>query len=123
MIYCRNTYENISPEYFNEMYDCIFYKNNKIIVCEFMGKIIGSITVLIEQKIIHNFSKYAHIEDVFVHNDVKHKKIGSELVNEALKYCKEINIFKVSLNCNESLEKFYSMNNFEKRQINMSQLI
>ena len=52
MNYCRNTYENISPEYFNEMYDCIFYKNNKIIVCEFMGKIIGSITVLIEQKII-----------------------------------------------------------------------
>ena len=116
----RKTDVNISQDYFNEIYDSACYKNNKIIVCEFMGKLIGSITVLVEQKFIYNFAKYAHIEDVFIDNDFRHKKIGSELVNEALKYCKEINVFKVSLNCGESLEKFYSINNFEKRQINMS---
>jgi GNAT superfamily N-acetyltransferase len=88
-----------------------------------MGKIIGSITVLIEQKYINNFAKYAHIEDVFVDKEFRHMKIGSELIKEALKYCKDINVFKASLNCSDTLEKFYSMNNFEKRQINMSQLI
>ena len=119
----RKTDISISQEYFNEIYDSIFNKDNTIIVCEFMGKIIGSITIIIEQKFIHNFSKYAHIEDVFVHDDFRHKKIGSQLVNEALSYCKKMNVFKVSLNCSESLEEFYSINNFEKRQINMSQLL
>lgn len=119
----RQTDININEEYFIEIYDSMINKYNKIIVCEFMGKLIGSITVLVEQKVIHNFSKYAHIEDVFVLNEFRHKKIGTDLVNEALKYCKELNIFKVSLNCSETLEKFYSINNFEKRQINMSQLI
>jgi perosamine synthetase len=119
----RKTDINISHEYFNEIYDNIFNKDNKIIVCEFMGKIIGSITIIIEQKFIHNFSKYAHIEDVFVDNHFRHKKIGSELVNKALSYCKNLNVFKVSLNCDESLENFYALNKFEKRQINMSRLI
>jgi glucosamine-phosphate N-acetyltransferase len=119
----RKTDISISQDYFNEIYDNIFNNYNRIIVCEFMGKIIGSITIIIEQKFIHNFSKYAHIEDVFVHNDFRHKKIGSQLINEALNYCKNMNVFKVSLNCNESLEQFYSINNFEKRQINMSRLI
>jgi len=119
----RKTDISISQDYFNEIYDNIFNKYNRIIVCEFMGKIIGSITIIIEQKFIHNFSKYAHIEDVFVDNDFRHKKIGSQLINEALNYCKNMNVFKVSLNCNESLEQFYSINNFEKRQINMSRLI
>ena len=119
----RETDVKISQDFFNEIYDNVFNNYNKIIVCEFMGKIIGSITILIEQKFIHNFSKYAHIEDVFVDNDFRHKKIGSQLVNEALSYCKKMNVFKVSLNCSESLEEFYSINNFEKRQINMSQLL
>jgi perosamine synthetase len=119
----RETNINISHDYFNEIYDNVFSKYNKIIVCEFMGKIIGSITIVIEQKFIHNFSKYAHIEDIFVDNHFRHKKIGSELVNKALSYCKNLNVFKVSLNCDESLENFYALNKFEKRQIYMSQLL
>ena len=131
----RPTDINISQDYFDKIYDSIMHSssntsnsnnssiNNKIIICEYMGKIIGSITVLIEQKYINNFAKYAHIEDVFVDKDFRHMKIGSELIKESLKYCKDINVFKASLNCSDTLEKFYSMNNFEKRQINMSQLI
>ena len=126
----RPTNLNISQEYFNEIYEQIMPNgnltsktSNQIIICEYMGKIIGSVTVLIEQKYIHNFAKYAHIEDVFVSKDFRHMKIGSELIKEALQYCKIINVFKVLLTCSEELEHFYSINNFEKRQINMSQLL
>jgi len=130
----RSTNLNISQEYFNDIYDKIMpnttnttntnkTNGNTIIVCEYMGKLIGSITILLEQKFIHNFALYAHIEDVFVSEDFRHMKIGSEMVKEALQYCKTINVFKVLLNCRKELEEFYSLNNFEKRQINMSQLL
>ena len=121
---------NISQEQFNKLYDSIMNNSNnnsnnsnQIIVCEYMGKLIGSITILIEQKFINNFAKYAHIEDIFVDNEFRHKKIGSGLLNEAIQYSKILNVFKISLNCSETLETFYSKNKLEKRQINMSQLI
>lgn len=125
----RPTNLDVTQDYFDKIYESIMYNsnnsgnNNKIIVCEYMGKIIGSITVLIEQKYINNFAKYAHIEDVFVHNEFRHMKIGSGLIKESIQYCKDINVFKISLNCSDELENFYSKNNLEKRQINMSQLI
>jgi len=119
----RKTNIDVDKDYFDNIYNTIIINNSTIIVCEFMGKLIGSITILIEQKIIHNFALYAHVEDVFIHEDFRHKKIGTELIKEALNYCKKIKVFKVSLNCSDELEKFYSLNNFEKRQINMSQLL
>ena len=119
----RKTDINVDKVYFDKIYDTIMINNNSIIVCEYMGQLIGSITILIEQKMIHNFALYAHIEDVFVDETFRHKKIGSQLIQEALNYCKKINVFKVSLNCSNELETFYASNNFEKRQINMSQLL
>ena len=106
---------------FNKIYNKIF-NNGCIIVCEQNNELIGSITILIEQKFIHNSSIYAHIEDVFVDETHRHKKIGKELVNKAIEYCKDNNVFKVLLNCDEKLKEFYSLNNFEHRQINMSHL-
>ena len=85
-------------------------------------QIIGSITILLEHKFINNSAIYAHIEDVYVDETYRHKKIGKELVNKAVEYCKNNGVFKISLNCNENLKQFYSLNNFEQRQINMSQL-
>jgi perosamine synthetase len=104
----------------------LFYRimnNGSIIIAELNGKIIGSITILLEQKFIHNSAIYAHIEDVFVNESFRHKKIGKELVNNSIVYCKEKNVYKISLNCDEKLRAFYSLNNFEQRQVNMSQLV
>jgi len=107
---------------FNKIYNRLF-NNGCIIVSEQNGALLGSITILTEQKFIHNSAVYAHIEDVFVDEKHRHKKIGKELVNKAIEYCKNNGVFKISLNCAESLKEFYSLNNFENRQINMSQLV
>tara|TARA_R110002126_G_scaffold143322_5_gene289492 strand:- start:877 stop:1104 length:228 start_codon:yes stop_codon:yes gene_type:complete len=42
---------------------------------------------------------------------------------ESIKYCEKKKCFKISLNCEEKLKKFYSLNGFENRQINMSRLV
>lgn len=113
---------NMTTEKFEEIYDKIF-QSGCIIVCKEFQKIIGSITILLEYKFINNFAVYGHIEDVFVDENYRNKKIGKKLVEEAVNFCKEKKCFKISLNCNEKLKNFYSLNGFENRQINMSRLI
>tara|TARA_R110001632_G_scaffold133602_1_gene248172 strand:- start:527 stop:946 length:420 start_codon:yes stop_codon:yes gene_type:complete len=114
--------ENMSTEKFDEIYQKIF-QTGSIIICKTNKKIIGSITVILEYKFINNFSIYGHIEDVFVDEKQRHKKIGKKLVEEAVNFCKEKKCFKICLNCDEKLKKFYSLNGFENRQINMSRLV
>ena len=118
----RSVTMDMEEDVFNKIYNKIF-TSGYIIVCEQNDELIGSITILFEQKFIHNSSIYAHIEDVFVDETHRHKKIGKELVNKAIDYCKNNNVLKVSLNCDEKLKEFYSLNNFEQRQISMSQIL
>lgn len=114
--------EEITTNEFNYIYKNILSHGN-IIVAELNDKIIGTITILLEKKFINNSSIYAHIEDVFIDESYRNKSIGSNLIKKAIDYCKEKNVFKISLNCHENLKDFYEKNNFEKRQINMSQLL
>ena len=46
-------------------------------------KIVGSITVLIEEKLIHNFGKVAHIEDVVVDESMRGFGLGKKLLEIA----------------------------------------
>ena len=120
-----NGFRQVNLNMDNDEYNKIMNKilsNGTIIVAEMNQQIIGSITILLEHKFINNSAIYAHIEDVYVDETYRHKKIGKELVNKAVEYCKNNGVFKISLNCNENLKQFYSLNNFEQRQINMSQL-
>ena len=113
---------DISEEVFNKIYDEIF-KTDKIFVCKIDNVIIGTVKLLIEQKFIHNLSKYGRIEDVIVKNEYRNKGIGTKLINFIINYCKKYKFFKISLTCSSDLIKFYEKNNFEVYQINMSQLI
>ena len=112
----------ISYDKFIEIYDTIF-KSNVIFVAEYENKLIGSITLIIEQKFIHNLSKYVRIEDVIVDNNYKNKGIGTKLVSYAIQYSKNIGAFKITLTCKKDLIPFYSKNNFEVYDIHMSQLL
>lgn len=117
----RPVQTEMNDEEFNKTYNKIF-NNGTIIVAELNGKLIGSITVLLESKFLHNSCVYAHIEDVFVNEHHRRKTIGNSLVDNAVKYCRNEKVFKISLNCDENLKDFYELSNFDHRQINMSQL-
>lgn len=82
--------------------------------------IIGSITVLIEPKIIHNFSIYGHIEDVVIDSNYRGYKLGNKLLDYAINFCKNKSCYKIILNCKKELINFYKKNGFNEKDIQMT---
>lgn len=78
-------------------------------------KIVGTITLLIEQKLIRDYGKVAHIEDVVVDNNYRGQGLGKKLINEAMKIAKENNCYKIILDCDNHNIKFYEKCNFEHK--------
>jgi len=96
--------------------------NHKIFVIESNQnkKIIGTITILIEKKLIHNLSCVGHIEDVIVDKNFRGLGLGKKLVDYAITYCKNNSCYKVILNCNENLIHFYENCGFLHKNYEMS---
>lgn len=90
-------------------------ENHKVFVIEFREKIVGSITVFIENKLIHNFGKVAHIEDLVVDTRFRGHKLGKKLVEQATIYAKEQSCYKILLDCKEELIPFYNKCGFENK--------
>jgi glucosamine-phosphate N-acetyltransferase len=82
-------------------------------------EIIGSITLLIEQKFIHDGGKAGHIEDVVTRREYEGIGIGSALVSAALAFAREKNCYKVILNCSEKNVPFYQKIGFRRNEISM----
>jgi len=80
--------------------------------------IIGSITIIKERKIIHNYNIAAHIEDVVIHEDYRGKGLGKKLINIAKYECSEC--YKIILNCTEEMVYFYEKNGFQKKNVQMA---
>jgi GNAT superfamily N-acetyltransferase len=109
----------ISFEKFCEYYDIIF-KNSEIFVARLDDKIVGSITLLYDQKFINNYALYGHIEDVVVDEDYRTLKIGSKLIEYVKNRCIEKNCRKCSLVCSKEISSFYLKNQFEEKGIHMT---
>ena len=72
-------------------------------VAEIDGKIIGSTTLLIEQKFIHQGGKVGHIEDVVVSKEFEGRGIGIKLVTSLLEIARAKNCYKTILDCKDEL--------------------
>ncbi len=83
------------------------------------NKLIGSITVLIEQKFIHNGGKVGHIEDVVTRKEYEGMGIGKALVLKALDFAKENTCYKVILDCSKSNVEFYKKIGFKEHEVSM----
>ena len=71
------------------------------------NKIVGSTTLLIEQKFIHDGGLVGHIEDVVVRKEYEGKGIGIKLVMSMLECAKEKNCYKTILDCKDDVKQFY----------------
>ena len=94
--------------------------NHFIYVIEYDNKIIASITILFEQKIIHNFKKVCHIEDLVVKKEFRRKNIAKQLINHCILLAKNNNCYKIILNCHKSLIPFYNKLKFFNNNCQMS---
>jgi len=77
------------------------------------NKIVGSTTLFIEQKFIHDGGFVGHIEDVVVRKDYEGKGIGIKLVTSMLERAKEKNCYKTILDCKDDLKQFYERIGFK----------
>lgn len=111
----------LSPTNLNKFELKKILENNKnIFILKDSNKIIGSITLLLEQKIIHDGKFVLHIEDLVIDKNYRGKKLASKLLDFAKSYAKIKNCYKIILDCDEKLENFYTKNNYLKKNIQMA---
>ncbi len=82
-------------------------------------KIVGSTTLLIEQKFTHEGGLAGHIEDVVVHGTYQRKGVGTALMKRAVEAAKEAGCYKVILDCSEKNVPFYEKLGFKKHEVEM----
>ena len=82
-------------------------------------KIIGTITLLVEQKFIHEGGLVGHIEDVAVRKGYEGKGMGGSLVRRALREAKNFGCYKVILDCSDKNVPFYEKFGFSVQENEM----
>ena len=88
-------------------------ENHIIHVAEMDRMIVGSTTLLIEQKFIHKGGLVGHIEDVVVKKEFEGQGIGMKLVKSLLDVAKQKNCYKTILNCKDNLKPYYAKMGFK----------
>jgi glucosamine-phosphate N-acetyltransferase len=88
---------------------------NKTVVC--------AGTLLIEPKMIHNYSKAGHIEDIVVHKDYRRRGFGKQLIEFLTNKAKEEGCYKVILDCSLENVQFYMRSGYDMKEQQMVKYI
>ena len=113
--------DNFTREQFNAQLSII--KSNpyhKIIVAVLDDNIVGTVTVLVEPKIIHDLSKVAHIEDVVVDSNYRMHGIGRMLMDKSIEISKDFGCYKIILDCSTKNSEFYKKFGFVIKESQMA---
>lgn len=94
-------------------------KNYKIYVAVLDSKVVGTTTLYIEQKFIHDGGKVGHIEDVAIRKEYQGKGIGQKVVKALLEYAKKDGCYKTILDCTDDLMPFYEKIGFKRHSNSM----
>lgn len=89
----------------------VLYNNDQVIGCG---------TLIIEQKMIHNFAYVGHIEDVFIRPQFRDKSYGKELIYRITHIGEKRGCYKVILDCKKELVEFYEKCGYENKNVQMS---
>jgi glucosamine-phosphate N-acetyltransferase len=98
------------------------YKPNpmyKIFVAIESGTVIGSVTCLLESKLLGGISRVAHIEDVAVCTNQQGRGVGAKLLKFVIESARTENCYKVILNCSDDRRSFYEKFGFISEQNHM----
>jgi len=105
---------NIDKKTAEKIFDKINSNPDHIVaVAVIEGKIVGSTTLLIETKFIHNGGKIGHIEDVVVDKEYQRKGIGEKIITYLLRYAKDQGCYKTILDCVDDVKPFYEKLGFK----------
>ena len=84
-----------------------------IAVAEKDQKVVGSATLLLETKFIHNGGVVGHIEDVVVDKNFQGQKIGEKIIKYLLDVAKNQGCYKTILDCTDEVKPFYEKLGFK----------
>jgi len=124
-----NNYYRLINEFRETYFDEIEFKkilngmdmnNVTVWIIEKENKIISTVTILYENKFIHNISKIAHIEDVCTLKEFRGKGYGKILLDYVINEVQKEKCYKITLYCKDELEEFYKKTGFEKKGIQMA---
>lgn len=105
---------NIEKNVAEEIFDKINENPNHIIAVALVdGRVIGSTTLLIEQKFIHNGGLVGHIEDVVVDKKYQGSGIGQSIVKFLLEIAEQRGCYKTILDCTDDVKHFYEKIGFK----------
>ncbi len=106
---------NLDIEKAKEIFEKISINSNHFVYVAILdGRVIGSTTMLIEPKFIHDGGNVAHIEDVVVSKDYQGKGIGEMLMRSLLELAKDNNCYKTILDCTDEVKPFYEKIGFKR---------
>ena len=87
-------------------------ENYYLLVAEMNKKIVSTATMLIQRNLTHNGRPYAHIENVVTDSSYRKRGIGKLLLSELINVSKNLDCYKVILNCSIENSKFYKSMGF-----------
>lgn len=97
----------VTQEKYNDFLEGLDNTNHHIFVAVTHDKVVGTVTLFYEQKLIHNMGKVGHIEDVVVDKSFRGKQLGKDLIGYATRVAIESGCYKVILDCAEHNVGFY----------------
>lgn len=87
------------------------------------GHLVGSISLMIEQKFIRGAKIAGHLEDVVTKKWYEGQGIASALINHAIQAGKESGCYKIILDCDAELAPYYEKFGFSNKGVFMGQYI
>jgi glucosamine-phosphate N-acetyltransferase len=104
--------------HFNTYIDTLPSNIHIFCICE-DSTVIGVGTIMIEQKIIHNFSKVGHIEDIVIDSNYNGRGYGKNLIIFLTNFARQEGCYKVILDCSQKVKGFYEKCGYVEKNISM----
>jgi len=82
------------------------------------GQVIGSASLVVEQKFIHEIATRGRIEDVVVREEYRGQQLGKLLVDALALLSRKLGCYKLSLECKDENVRFYETMGFQRDEQN-----
>uniref|UniRef100_A0A1B6GCY7 Glucosamine 6-phosphate N-acetyltransferase n=2 Tax=Cuerna arida TaxID=1464854 RepID=A0A1B6GCY7_9HEMI len=79
-----------------------------------LGRVVGSSTLVLEQKFIHKCALRGRVEDVVVSNDYRGKQLGKLLIATMVLLAEQLGVYKLTLDCRDHMIPFYQAFGYKK---------
>lgn len=93
--------------------------NHHVFVAVEDGDVVGSVTLLVEQKFIHHCGIVGHVEDVVVHPDFRDRGIATALIQKVIELAGQWDCYKVILECKTENVPLYEKSGFRVYETGM----